>query len=107
MVFAPSAVSPSQVQALNSVVLEQLAAGACQTVAPKLQNIAAVGNGQGLAGVLLHQQNRHSQPGQADDFIKDEIHEKRRKAQGGLVQNHQPGAQDPGAAQRQKLALAA
>ena len=47
----------AQIGLLNSLILQQLMAGAGGHDLTGLQNVGAVGDGQRLFGVLLHQQN--------------------------------------------------
>src|SRR5262245_12796450 len=74
--------------------------------APMLDHVVAVGDGGGKAEVLFHQQNGKALLPQQTNRVADLLHDDRRQAFGGLVEEEElsPGAQDAGDGQHLLLA---
>src|SRR3990172_8427858 len=85
-----SAISGPQVGVAHDVRFAELRRGAGADDLPLLEEVAVVGERQGLPGVLLHQE--HGRPLAVDrlDHLEDLLHQERRQAERGLVEQEEP-----------------
>src|SRR3989304_5734421 len=87
----PSAWVPSgpQVGVANDVRFAELGRGARADDLAFLEEIAVVGEGQGLPGILLHQEHRRPLAVDRLDHLEDLLDQERREAEGGLVEQEE------------------
>ncbi len=86
---------------------QELSPGAFQDDPAGLQDVAVARDLQGGGGVLLHQKDGNPLLVEPADDVEDLPDQQRRQAQGGLIQEQQPGPGHQGPAQSQHLLLAA
>src|SRR6266446_2403798 len=99
--------SHAEVRALHVLVVEEVAAGSGEHDAAVLEHVAAPGQGQRLAGVLLDQQDRGALVVDLADDPEDLLHDPRGQLERGLVQYQQARARHERAADGQYLLLVA
>ncbi|EEQ61657.1 hypothetical protein CBFG_05369 [Clostridiales bacterium 1_7_47FAA] len=81
----------AQVCLLHLVVIHQFFCIAAERNVPCLKHIRLIRNGQGLLGILLHQEHGSAVPVNLLDDIKYLIHIDRGKAHGRLIHDNHPG----------------
>src|SRR3989338_2312030 len=78
-----------QIEALDFRVAQKFLPGPGEAVSAQLQHIATIGHGEGLGGVLFHNQHRISCPLHIRKLIEDMRYKLRGESQRGVVQEEE------------------
>src|SRR3972149_4299622 len=102
-----SAISGPQVGVAHDVRFAELRRGAGADDLPLLEEVAVVGERQGLPGVLLHQEHRRPLAVDRLDHLENLLHQERRRAGRGLGEQGEPRPPHQGAPDGEHRLLAA
>src|SRR3954453_1103842 len=97
----------AEIRLADALVVCEARGGVRQCDAPGLEHVAAVGDLERRAGVLLHQQDRRPVLVDLLDDLEDLVDQDRREAHRRLVEQEQPGARHQRTADRTHLLLSA